>query len=245
MGKMKWTKTTSKRSLSAKCFYIAVALCLIAVGIAAKSAINGNSPAPAKPDRTQAGLQISPDKQASRPPSASSESPMPDTPKGDDDTTVDSQTDTPAVQDSAEPTAAEPVATFFVMPLAEGEIIKNYSENELLYSETYRDMRLHRGLDIASSSSKSVTSAGDGRVTEIISDPQYGNVVVIDHGNGVVGRYSSIASTAVSPGDIVNSLTVIGEIDTIPCECVEKPHLHLEFLVGEQYVSPLSVLENE
>lgn len=245
MGKMKWTKTSSKRSLSTKGFYVVIALCLVAVGVAAWSSIDSVPSTPVEPEQSQTQLQMTPDEQIPQQTTDSQESSVPDTSKNNTEDSTENQPDTDNSQDSAEQTATEPVATFFVMPVAEGEIIKNYSENELLYSETYRDMRIHRGIDIASNTSKSVTSAGDGKVLEILSDSQYGNVVVIDHGNGVIGRYSSIDAATVSAGDTVNSLTVIGEIGTIPCECVEKPHLHLEFSVGGQYISPLSVLESE
>ena len=143
---------------------------------------------------------------------------------------------------SSEPKNAEeavsPAATYFISPVL-GNIIKGYSDSELQYSMTYRDMRLHKGLDIAADVGTPVTAAGDGTVIAVYKDVFEGSVVEIDHGNKIIVRYCGLNSApCVKEGDRVDSSTQIGTIDNIPGESVEEHHLHVEFIKDGKFVSP-------
>lgn len=137
----------------------------------------------------------------------------------------------------------EPVANYFLYPVV-GEVIKNFSATELQYSVTFNDMRLHKGVDIKADEGAAVKSSGEGRVTEIVNDPQYGYTVKIDHGNGMVGVYSGLAkSVAVEVNEVVKSGANLGPLGTVPNECLDAPHLHLEFYKDGEAVDPLEFLE--
>ena len=134
--------------------------------------------------------------------------------------------------------AASPAATYFISPVL-GNIIKGYSDSELQYSMTYRDMRLHKGVDIAADVGTPVTAAGDGTVIAVYKDVFEGRVVEIDHGNKIIVRYCGLNSApCVKEGDRVDSSTQIGTIDNIPGESVEEHHLHVEFIKDGKFVSP-------
>lgn len=135
-----------------------------------------------------------------------------------------------------------PVANYFVYPVV-GEIIKKFSDSELQYSVTFNDMRLHKGIDIKADEGTSVKSAGDGKVIEVTNDPQLGYCVKIDHGNGMVAVYAGLSkSVAVKAEEAVKSGTNLGPLGSVNNECLDAPHLHLEFYKDGEAVDPLEYL---
>lgn len=145
---------------------------------------------------------------------------------------------------SSEPTkeTTAPVASFYVLPVT-GDILKDFSSTELKYSLTYGDMRLHEGIDIAAAAGSAVNAAGAGKVTEIKKDTFWGTMIVIDHGNGIIGYYCGLADkTAVKVGQNLDAGAKLGALGTIPCESLDPPHLHLAFKKDGKYVSPLGLV---
>lgn len=147
---------------------------------------------------------------------------------------------------SAEPTnegvSSVPYNNFvFKMPV-EGKILKKFSENELQYSKTYGDMRLHSGIDIACKKETAVSACADGRVLAIEKDGQYGNVITIEHQNDITSKYCSLNDIKVKEGDTVKVGDIIGTVTTIPAECNDEVHLHFEVYKNGIAVSPLEAL---
>ena len=144
--------------------------------------------------------------------------------------------------DDSEQTAA-PVAKFFVNPVL-GEIIKDFSDTELQYSLTMKDMRLHKGVDIAADVGTPVIAAGEGTVKTVYEDMLLGWVVEVDHGNGIIAKYCGLQpKPTAKEGDTVNSSTRLGNVGTVPFESVEQGHLHLEFYSDGKAVSPMEFIE--
>lgn len=129
----------------------------------------------------------------------------------------------------------------FTMPV-QGEIMKEFSNKELLYSKTFGDMRYHSGIDIACKKGTSVSSSGDGTVLTIDKNGQYGTVVTIDHNNGITAKYCSLADLKVEVGSKLKSGDIIGTVSTIPAECNDAEHLHFEVYKNGVAVSPLQAL---
>ena len=75
-----------------------------------------------------------------------------------------------------------------VMPI-ENEVIWEYSNGELVKSETLGVWKTHDGMDIAASVGTDVKAACTGKVKEIKDDPLWGICVVIDHGDGYETHY--------------------------------------------------------
>ena len=137
------------------------------------------------------------------------------------------------------------VAHFFIMPVS-GMVTKKFSNKELFFSETFGDLRLHNGIDIAAEIGAQVKSAGNGTVEKIYKDGTLGNVVVIDHGNGVQGFYCGLNNTpSVEEGQSVLSGTLLGSLTTVPYECADAPHLHFEMRKDGELVSPLGLMNLE
>ena len=137
------------------------------------------------------------------------------------------------------------VAHFFVMPVT-GNILKKYNAEELQYSETYGDMRLHTGVDIEAARDTLIKSAGNGVVEEVYADGLYGNTVVINHGNGVYGYYCGLNNVPlVEAGDVVLSGTELGSLTDIPCESADASHFHFAMKKDGAWVSPLVMMNME
>ena len=75
----------------------------------------------------------------------------------------------------------------------------------------------------------------------IETDPVYGTVVEINHGNKLTARYCGISKITVEKGFVVNQGDPIGEISTIPSEG-DTPHLHFETLIDGAHEDPLAVM---
>ena len=127
---------------------------------------------------------------------------------------------------------------FFILPVG-GEIAKSFNSKTPQYSETYKDWRLHLGIDIKGDIGTAVMSSGFGKVTKIYEDTMWGTVVEISHGGDLVGIYCGLnGKPTVNEGDEVEAGEQIGTIDTIPCEGVDAPHLHFAMKKNGQWVDP-------
>lgn len=132
----------------------------------------------------------------------------------------------------------------FILPV-EGNISKGYSTTALQYSQTYADMRLHLGIDILCEPETKVKACSSGTVVSVEESANLGKVIKIDHGDGLVLHYYGINQCFVKNGDTVSAAAEIGTVGSIPAECVDKSHLHLEAYKNNQNISPLAALNLE
>jgi len=153
--------------------------------------------------------------------------------------TEDKVTNEPYSSEKSENTENTPVV--YSMPV-EGKIIKDFSDTTLQYSKTFSDMRLHTGVDIACKEGTSVSACSDGTVIEIELNTSMGNVVTIDHKNGIIAKYASINNVTVEKGSSIKAGDIIGTVSAIPSECNDEAHLHLEVYKNEKAVDPVSAL---
>ena len=97
--------------------------------------------------------------------------------------------------------------------------------------------RHHNGLDISNRMFTPIHSPADGVVVATAQDRDFGQVVVIDHGYGVVTRYGHVSKFEVDVGQYVKRGDLI-------CRMGKRgrssgPHLHYEVLKNDRYVDPL------
>ncbi len=123
----------------------------------------------------------------------------------------------------------------YTMPV-EGKILKFPSETQLQFSSTYNDMRLHKGIDIACKVGTPVNACADGTILSIEESSTLGTTVTIDHSAGVTVKYSAIEKPKFSVGDTVKMGDVIGNAATVPSECKDESHIHIEILRNGKYV---------
>ncbi len=129
----------------------------------------------------------------------------------------------------------------YVLPI-EGNIIKGFSNEALQYDKTFGDMRIHTGIDIACEKNTQVKAVTSGKVLDILDTADYGKVITIDHNNGITVKYCGMGSVDVKKDEEITSGTIIGTADSVPCECMDENHIHIECYKDGECFSPLSAL---
>ncbi len=84
----------------------------------------------------------------------------------------------------------------------------------------------HEGLDFPSESGTPIVAAASGKVIFADVHPQYGKMVEIDHGNGLVTRYAHASKLFVKEGDFIirgQKVAAVGSTGR-----ATGPHLHFE-----------------
>lgn len=99
----------------------------------------------------------------------------------------------------------------------------------------------HSGMDFAAPQGTSVLSAGAGKVKFVGQISGYGNVVEIDHGNGLVTRYGHLSAFLVKEGQIVRTGTPIAKVGSTGRST--GPHLHFEVRRSDDAVNPSPYLK--
>ena len=141
-----------------------------------------------------------------------------------------------------ENTAEHPYVGSFSLPLGT-QIIKDYSNGEMVKSKTMNDWRVHDGIDFKGEKGASVHAIQNGVVLSCEDDALWGTVVTIDHGKGMVARYCGLdENTKLLPETYVEKNQVIGKLGTIPIESADGYHLHLEISVSDKIDDPLAVM---
>ncbi len=98
------------------------------------------------------------------------------------------------------------------------------------------DRQVHLGMDIASTRHATIKAAGSGTVIYADYLGIYGNMVMLDHGQGVFSLYSHMSQINVSPGDSLEKGAVIGKSGT--SGMAGGDHLHFSMLVNGVFVTP-------
>lgn len=88
---------------------------------------------------------------------------------------------------------------------------------------------LHTGLDFPAEIGTRVFASAGGVVRLTEFHPEYGNLVEIDHGNGLVTRYAHNSRVLVKAGDLIKRGQAISEVGTTGRST--GAHLHFEVLL--------------
>ena len=129
-------------------------------------------------------------------------------------------------EEQIEETAKDPS---FIKPV-EGEKIKDYSKDNLVYSSTLDEWTTHLGIDFTAEKTDIVKAAADGKVKSIKNDPRYGLTVVIEHENGFESIYSSLLTAEfINVGEEVKQGQTIATVgNTARFEISDETHIHFE-----------------
>lgn len=101
--------------------------------------------------------------------------------------------------------------------------------------------RYHGGLDIAANMGTPVVAARSGVVTRAGWWGSYGNVVVLDHGDGAETRYAHLSAVTVRVGQGLRQGDVLGRVGSTGAST--GPHLHFEVRFDGRAVDPLPYLQ--
>lgn len=99
---------------------------------------------------------------------------------------------------------------------------------------------MHTGVDLSAAPGTPVHATADGIVAHASWGGQYGNLVVIDHGNGMQTWYAHLSRILVVPGQDVRRGDTIARSGATGK--VTAPHLHYEVRVGGTPVNPYPYL---
>ena len=138
----------------------------------------------------------------------------------------------------------KPVELHFEAPV-EGEISKDFSDSNLIYSETLEEWTVHLGVDIKADRGTPVNCAEKGKVESIKNDPRYGITVIVEHANGFKTIYSNLQTAEfVTEGEDVEKGQILGSVgDNAPFEIADEPHLHMEMTLNGENVNPVLYFE--
>lgn len=127
----------------------------------------------------------------------------------------------------------------FVIPV-EGEILREYAKENLVYSPTLDEWITHNGIDIVAEKTTVVKASAEGTVKSIKNDPRYGLTVVIEHVNGFSSVYSNLLTAEfIEEGEKVEQGQTIGTVgNTATFEIADESHLHFEILKDDASVDP-------
>jgi murein DD-endopeptidase MepM/ murein hydrolase activator NlpD len=98
---------------------------------------------------------------------------------------------------------------------------------------------MHQGLDIATAPGAPVYAPADALVEFAGTQPGYGRVVVLDHGEGVKTRYAHLSRVLVRTGERVRGGSRIAAVGSSGRST--GPHLHYAVKHGDTYVNPQSL----
>lgn len=130
------------------------------------------------------------------------------------------------------------------------KIVKDYydykdeaveQENSIIYySDTYLQSS---GVSYSADVPFDVISILDGVVTNITENDLLGNIVEIDHGNGIIGYYQSLTDIIVKKGDNVSQGTVLAKSGLSNIAKDLNEHLNFELSINGKLVNPEEYFE--
>lgn len=100
---------------------------------------------------------------------------------------------------------------------------------------------LHSGVDLRDDYGTQVRATAAGVVTAAGPNGGYGNMVEIDHGDGMATRYAHLSAISVSPGQSVLPGAVVGRVGSTGRST--GPHLHYEVRIDGEAVDPTRFLK--
>lgn len=246
MGNFRVGNSKFSRFMNGKGFYIALAICLVAVGSAAYVAASNSN-----------GLWNG-NNGASSAASASSTSGANETVWGEDSTEqTNNVLSSVAKASSAAESSGGAVKNssmtndkgeklIFMLPV-NGDILTKFSNNQPVYDKTMDDYRVHNGVDISSKAGTAVVADADGTIASVSKDLLLGQTVTIDHGSGLISVFANLsANVTVKKGQKVSAGDIIGSVgQTASGESLIAPHLHYAMTKDGNYIDPLTYIQNK
>ncbi len=98
----------------------------------------------------------------------------------------------------------------------------------------------HPGLDISANYGDPVLAPAAGLITNASASGNYGNLVVIDHGFGIVTKYGHLSRFGVMNGQEISRGDVLGYVGSTGRST--SPHLHYEIWINDKNTNPMRLL---
>lgn len=164
----------------------------------------------------------------------------------DSDLQEESSEDTSLENQETEATVAEePKKELEFGYPVEGELLKGFAVDNLVFSETLQEWIIHKGVDIKAARTTVVKASEEGVVQAIKNDPRYGLTVIVEHRDGYKTLYANLLTTEfVKEGEEVTKGQSLGTVgNSAAFEIADEPHLHFELLKDEENLDPTLYLK--
>jgi len=106
-----------------------------------------------------------------------------------------------------------------------------------------QERRPHSGLDIAALEGTPIKAAANGTVIDAGDFFFSGNMIYIDHGQGIISLYAHLSKITVKPGDVVKQGDIIGNVGQTGR--VTGPHLHFAVYANQTLIDPVFMLPKD
>ncbi|MDZ4298773.1 MAG: M23 family metallopeptidase [Moraxellaceae bacterium] len=123
------------------------------------------------------------------------------------------------------------------MPVRDGYITSRFGYRADPFT---RRTSFHGGIDFAGPDGTDIFTVADGIVIKAGWHNGYGNMVEIDHGDGLVTRYAHAKSLVVKEGDVVSKDQLIAYMGTTGRST--GVHLHYEVLKNGRQINPSQIM---
>ena len=141
-----------------------------------------------------------------------------------------------SVRDGVERRQALAAATPSIWPVA-GWLTSSFGNRR---DPITKDPDFHPGLDISADYGQPVLASGDATVEAAGPNGAYGNMVILDHGYGIVTKYGHLSRFAVTGGQRVKKGDVIGYVGSTGRST--GSHLHYEIWMNGRLTNPMTLL---
>ncbi len=125
---------------------------------------------------------------------------------------------------------------FLSSPLAFSRVSSGFA---MRFHPLLQSWRRHLGVDYAAPTGTEVRTVGDGVVEFAGVQNGYGNVVKVSHANKRDTLYAHLSRIDVKKGQRVQKGQSLGAVGSTGW--ATGPHLHFEFLIGDQHQDPLQI----
>lgn len=238
-------------------FYVALSVCLVAVGLAAWSTFDsvnkhmkaGESEPSLSQNARPAENNLSGILDVTKPDSETQETAenntetddvqRPSVPEHEDYTMPQTNPDAPT--ESAVETLLRVTQTL-EYPVSGGKVSRQFSE-EAVRNETMNDLRAHLGVDFEAEDNAEVVSMCNGVVDDVYQDDMKGGVIVVKNDEMTI-FYCGVDAVKVEKGEEVFTGNPIAAVSSVPFEALDGPHIHIEIIVNNRYIDPVSVINN-
>ena len=99
----------------------------------------------------------------------------------------------------------------------------------------------HEGIDFPADAGTPIVAAASGKIVYAGYNAEYGKIIEIDHGNGLVSRYAHASQISVNEGDLVLRGQRLGSVGSTGRST--GPHLHFEVRLNGVPQNPARFLE--
>jgi murein DD-endopeptidase MepM/ murein hydrolase activator NlpD len=106
-----------------------------------------------------------------------------------------------------------------------------------------QERRPHSGLDIAADEGTPIKATANGTVIDAGDFFFSGNMIYIDHGQGIISLYAHLSEISVKPGDTVKQGDIIGKVGQTGR--VTGPHLHFAVIANQTLIDPVLMLPKD